>query len=549
MNNQEDDEILYFPICPECNEIVSIDYKNSFNITLVCGVCKNNTLMSIENIKYKKINEINNNLNDILNTIKDNKKLVLNKVISIKTKLNYIFLSIIKTMYSRYYNKKIFSLNSNKHNNQLEKLNSLKNPSVLSYDDNLELISLLRQIYYFHFLYKSIIKIYEKTGINIFINQGCGLEFKPLLDEEDIILKFKIPLLLNSICNSSYYNGIKDEISNYLNSQKIYKYLENKEYFDNVICFSIFILPVLKYIVIAYKKPKLKSNFDFYDYQMEKKFNFKCDFYQDNILIRDLTDGKILISEFSKFSIYLKKKENNELEFIQEIDFDNTRYVNIPVDGITHNYFIIEDKFEGITIFEKKANFLNQKEELYIKKKNIKSNNKNIKGLFLNDNLLITSYKENNSITFEEKDIRGNCKGIKKYSFNLIKYNNYYKIIKVNLIYLLICDNYYIYFFNYELKQIETILELEPKSKCIFSRINQNLIFVKDNKININKLNIKTLELEKIKEINIPNVFKNCPKDINCVYSANKLIYNISCKTYNKLYEDYRNIAKLFIID
>lgn len=281
----------------------------------------------------------------------------------------------------------------------------------------------------------------------------------------------------------------------------------------------------------------------------EKNINFESSIYPDNILIRDLTDGKILISKGFKFSIYLKKEENNNLEFIQEIDFDNTRDVKIPEDGITHNYFIIEDDFKGITIFEKITNLLNQKEELYNQKKKIKRNNKNIKGIFLNDNLLIISYKKYNTITFEEEDINGNCNDIKKYNCKLFKYIDYFDIIKLNSIYLLISDNYYIYFFNYELKQIEIILELKPNSIFIFSRINQNLIFVKDNIININKLNIQALEVEKIREINIPDVFKNKAKYINCIYLTNKLIYSIACITYNQSDDDYKNIAKLFIID
>lgn len=107
-NQSEEDKILYFPICPECNEIASIDYKNTFNIELVCGLCESNTLISIENIKYKKINKINKNLYNILNTIKDDKKIVVNKVISIITKLNYIYLSIIKTMYRNNFKKCVF---------------------------------------------------------------------------------------------------------------------------------------------------------------------------------------------------------------------------------------------------------------------------------------------------------------------------------------------------------------------------------------------------------------------------------------------------------
>ena len=74
----------------------------------MCGICESNTLKSIENIKYKKINKINKNLYNILNTIKDDKKIVVNKVISIITKLNYIYLSIIKTMYRNNYKKCVF---------------------------------------------------------------------------------------------------------------------------------------------------------------------------------------------------------------------------------------------------------------------------------------------------------------------------------------------------------------------------------------------------------------------------------------------------------
>ena len=550
-NQNEEDKILYFPICPECNEIVSIDYNNTFNIELVCGICESNTLISIENIKYKKINKINKNLYNILNTIKDDKKIVVNKVISILTKLNYIYLSIIRTMYRSNYKKMCFSLNSNEHNDKLEELSSLKKPSDLSYNDHLEIINLLRKIYYFRFLYKSIIEIYQKTGINIFINQESGINSSPWEDYEDIILKFKIPKLLNSLCDSTYGCGIKDEILNFLESKKINKYLENKEYFDKVICFSIFILPVLKYIVIAYKKDESYLFFDFYDYQMKKIFNFECSvsLYIYKIVIRDLTEGKILISQNSKFSIYLKKEKNNKLEFIQEINFDNYRNFNIPMDGITHKYFFIEENFKEITIFEKKTNLLNQKKELYNQKKKIKRNNKNIKGLFLNDNLLIIAHKEYNTLKFEEEDISGNNKDIKKYNCKLFEYNDSFGIIKLNSTYLLLSDDHYIYFFNYELKQIETILQLEPNSQFIFSSINQNLIFIKDNIININKLNFDTLELEKIKEINIPNAFKNIDKNIYCVYLGNKFIYSISCVVYNESDDHFKNISKLFIID
>ena len=192
---------------------------------------------------------------------------------------------------------------------------------------------------------------------------------------------------------------------------------------------------------------------------------------------------------------------------------------------------------------------LNQKKELYNQKKKIKRNNKIIKGLFLNDNLFIIAYKKNKTLIFEEEDFSGNCKDIKKYNCKLFDYNYNFGIIKLNSTYLLLSDDHYIYFFNYELKQIETILQLEPNSQSIFSRINKNLIFIKDNIININKLNLETLELEKIKEINIPNAFKNINKNIYCVYLANKFIYSISCVVYNESDDDFKNISKLFIID
>ena len=359
MNNQsEEGKILYFPICPKCNEIVSIEYNKAFNFKLVCGICKSNTLLSIEEIKYKTINEMNNNIHNILNTMKDNKKIAVNKVIPILTKLNYISLTIIRTMYRRYYNKKLFSLNSYIYYNQLENYYSFKKPLDLTYDEHLELIKLLRKIYYFHFLYKSIIKIYEKTGINIFISQ----------EHYELIWEFKIPLLLNSICISYYYNNIKYKLWHFLKSKKIYKYLENKEYYDNVISFSIFNLPILKYIVIAYKTHQQSdSYFDFYDYQKKKIFHFECNIIPENILIRGLTDGKILISEEWAFSIYLKKEKNDKFEFIQKIDVNNCDTVRIPIDGITHNFFIIEKDYR-ITIFEKKTNLLNPKKELYNKK-------------------------------------------------------------------------------------------------------------------------------------------------------------------------------------
>jgi hypothetical protein len=285
---------------------------------------------------------------------------------------------------------------------------------------------------------------------------------------------------------------------------------------------------------------------------MKKIFHFECNIFPEDILIRELTDGEILISEDFEFSIYLKKEKNDKFEFIQKIDVNNCDTVRIPIDGITHNYFIIEKDYT-ITIFEKKTNLLNQKKELYNKKYIIDSKNSNIKGLFLNDNLLITYYKDNdlsNLIIFEEKDINENCKDIKQYTckHKLFNYEDYFDLIKLNSTYLLINDDNYLYFFNYELKQFETIIQLEPNSKFIFSRINQDLIFIKDNIIKINKLNIKTFEVENIKEINIPNVFENFG-NINCVYSEGKLIYSISCLIYNESDDEYKNIAKLFIID
>ena len=50
-NQNEEDKILYFPICPECNEIASIDYISSFNIKVICGIYKTQTVLSIEKIK------------------------------------------------------------------------------------------------------------------------------------------------------------------------------------------------------------------------------------------------------------------------------------------------------------------------------------------------------------------------------------------------------------------------------------------------------------------------------------------------------------------
>ena len=66
-------------------------------------------------------------------------------------------------------------------------------------------------------------------------------------------MKFKIPFLLNEICSSSYYYKIKDKITNFFLSKNIYKYLDNKEYFVNITYFSIFTLPILKFIVLGYK--------------------------------------------------------------------------------------------------------------------------------------------------------------------------------------------------------------------------------------------------------------------------------------------------------
>ena len=91
-SQEEKDKLLYFPICPKCNEIVSLYYNNTFNIMSVCSICKSNTFLSIEEIQYKTINEINKNLYDILNSFKKNGKIALNKAISILSKLNYIFL-------------------------------------------------------------------------------------------------------------------------------------------------------------------------------------------------------------------------------------------------------------------------------------------------------------------------------------------------------------------------------------------------------------------------------------------------------------------------
>ena len=548
-NQNEDDKILYIPICPVCKEIASIDYKYSFNFELVCAICQKDTLLSIEKIEYKKINEINNYLYDILNSIKDNKKLVLNKVASIKTKLNYIYLTIIRNMYPGSYEKKFFSLNFNEYNDQIEKLELLNKPSDLSLDDHSEIINLLTKIYYFHFLYKSIIKIYEKTGINIFINQKNDFPLSKY-NGDQILLKFKIPYLLDSLYNSH----IKDKMRHYLLSKKIYKYLDNKEYYDNAKCFSIFVLPILKYIVIGYKiEKKSDSYFIFYDYQMNKLFDFFCNIYPDNILIRDLPDGTILISENDEFSIYSLKKDdgNTKFELIQKIDIENNYQIGIPVDGITSKFLIIEHN-KGITLFEKLNKLLIKKIEFNNIKQIINKDKKNakMKGLFLNDNLLIIYYKINDTIIFEEKDMSGNYEDIKKYSHNLLDGGGHIDIIKLNLTYLLINDNrYYIYFYNYELKQIETIFKFETDSKFIFSRINQNLIFIKDNKININKLNNETLEVEEIKEMNLPNVFQNINIGLNCVYSKNKLIYSISCLIYDESDDCEKNIVKLFTAD
>ena len=106
----------------------------------------------------------------------------------------------------------------------------------------------------------------------------------------------------------------------------------------------------------------------------KKIFNFECDVFLHiyNIVIRDLTEGKILISENSTFSIYLKKEENNKLEFIQEINFDNDRNFNIPMDGITHKYFFIEEDLKEITIFEKKQICWIKKKNFIVKRKKLK---------------------------------------------------------------------------------------------------------------------------------------------------------------------------------
>ena len=243
---------------------------------------------------------------------------------------------------------------------------------------------------------------------------------------------------------------------------------------------------------------------------MKKLFNFKyniCYIYDDNyILIRDLTDGKILISENPQLSIYLLKKEGNaKFELIQKIFLDNYSKIKISIDGITKNLLIIEYS-KG---FEKKTDLLVKKVEFSNKKEIF------IKGLFINDNSLIIYYKNDYILKFEEIDMNGNCQDIKKYSHNLLNW----------------------------------IDEFEKNSKFIFSWINQNLIFVKDNKININKINIKTLEVEEIKEIKIPNVFQKINKGINCLYSKNKLIYIISCLIYNESEDSEKNIVKLFITD
>ena len=109
-------------------------------------------------------------------------------------------------------NKKTFSLDSNEHNESLIKLDSLQKPSNLSHEEHIYLVDILRKIYYYYFLYKSIIKIYEKTGINIYINEEE--------DYEEIILKFKMPPLLNSFISSSYWGSIKNPIMLYLESKK-----------------------------------------------------------------------------------------------------------------------------------------------------------------------------------------------------------------------------------------------------------------------------------------------------------------------------------------
>ena len=547
---KEENNILNFPICPQCNEIVCIYPDCSFNIKLICEYCNSNELLSVEEIEYEKISEININFNHIIKSFKNNKKIVLNKVISITTKLNYIYLAIIKKMYPNV-NKKTFSLDSNEHNESLIKLDSLKKPSNLSHEEHIYLVDILRKIYFYHFLYKSIIKIYEKTGINIYINEEE--------DYEEIILKFKMPPLLNSFISSSYWGSIKNSIMLYLESKKIKKYLkkENKYVYENINGFSIFILPIHKYIVIGYDisdKYKAKVKYIFYDNQMKELFSSYIDICQYggiSILMRELKDGNIIISDNSGFSIYsLNEKKNKHILLpIQKLDnIDNTKDTKIPNDGIINNFFVVEE-YNKIIIFEKK-NSLVQKVKYSIKQI-ITKKNENVKSLFLNEKELLLYYKIEQEIIFDEYDINGISEDYKTYKLKnkLLKWiDEFINVNKINERYLMINDKSYIYFFNYELKQIENIIDIKSDNFMFFSRNHQNIniTLVQDNIINIYKLNNKSLELEFIKKINIPSAFQKLDIDIKFLIYGNKIVFSVICLIYNELDLENR-ISKLFI--
>lgn len=126
--------------------------------------------------------------------------------------------------------------------------------------------------------------------------------------------------------------------------------------------------------------------------------------------------------------------------------------------------------------------------------------------------------------------------------------DEFINVNKINERYLMINDKSYIYFFNYELKQIENIIDIKSDDFMFFSvgHQNINITLVQDNIINIYKLNNKSLELEFIKKINIPSAFQKLDIDIKFLIYGNKIVFSVICLIYNELDLENR-IAKLFI--
>ena len=276
-----------------------------------------------------------------------------------------------------------------------------------------------------------------------------------------------------------------------------------------------------------------------------------CQYGGISILMRELKDGNIIISDNSGFSIYsLNEKKNKHILLpIQKLDnIDNTKDTKIPNDGIINNFFVVEE-YNKIIIFEKK-NSLVQKVKYSIKQI-ITKKNENVKSLFLNEKELLLYYKIEQEIIFDEYDINGISENYKTYKLKnkLLKWiDEFINVNKINERYLMINDKSYIYFFNYELKQIENIIDIKSDDFMFFSvgHQNINITLVQDNIINIYKLNNKSLELEFIKKINIPSAFQKLDIDIKFLIYGNKIVFSVICLIYNELDLENR-IAKLFI--